>query len=126
MAYATEQQLIDYLAPAPAPPNAAKVLDRASDDIDGLLIGAVYDTDDNRQPTDARVQAALRKATLAQAEYLVETKDLTGAQRQWGTVAVGEVSYTRGTSGTEPGRIADAALQALRVHGLMSRWVVTW
>jgi hypothetical protein len=126
VAYATEQQLIDYLAPDAAPANAAKVLDRASDDIDGLLIGAVYDTDAYGMPTDARVQEALRKATLAQAEYLVATNDLTGAQRQWGTVSVGEVSYTRGTTGMEPGRIADAALQALRVHGFLSRWVVTW
>ncbi|MFF4467966.1 hypothetical protein ACFYZ3_00255 [Streptomyces sp. NPDC001599] len=126
MAYATEQQLIDYLAPDPAPANAAKVLDRASDDIDGLLIGAVYDTDADGMPTDPKVQAALRKATLAQAEYLVETKDLTGAQRQWGTLTVGEVSYARGTSGQEPGRIAPAALQALRVSGALNRWVVTW
>ncbi|MFD5711328.1 hypothetical protein ACFWHW_13175 [Streptomyces pharetrae] len=124
MAYATEQQLIDYLAPDPAPANAAKVLDRASDDIDGLLIGAVYDTDSNGMPTDPKVQAALRKATLAQAEYLVATGDLTGAQRQWGRVQVGGVEYIRGTSGTEPGRIAPAALQALRVAGV-SRYVIT-
>ncbi|AMW13318.1 hypothetical protein A4E84_29780 [Streptomyces qaidamensis] len=126
MAYATEQQLIDYLAPDPTPANAAKVLDRASDDIDGLLIGAVYNTDVNGMPTDPKVQTALRMATLAQAEYLVATGDLTCAQRQGGRVQVGGVEYTRGTSGTEPGRIAPAALQALRVSGALNRWVVTW
>ncbi|MEU8556025.1 hypothetical protein AB0C80_18815 [Streptomyces anthocyanicus] len=126
MAYATEQQLIDYLAPDPAPANAAKVLDRASDDIDGLLIGAVYDTDADGMPTDPKVQAALRKATLAQAEYLVSTGDLTGAQRQWRSVRLGDAEYTRATTGTEPGRIAPSALQALRVAGALNRWVVTW
>ncbi|CAL9457053.1 hypothetical protein SUDANB15_02541 [Streptomyces sp. enrichment culture] len=124
MAYATEQQLIDYLTPDPAPANAAKVLDRASDDIDGLLIGAVYDTDDNGMPTDPKVQKALRKATLAQAEYLVATGDLTGAQRQWSSVRLGDAQYTRGATGQEPGRIAPAALQALRVAGVLTPWVV--
>jgi hypothetical protein len=126
MAYATEQELIDYLSPDPAPPNAAKVLDRASDDIDGLLLNAVYATDENENPTDARVIAALRKATLAQAEYLVATGDLTGAQRQWGRAQVGGVEYTRGTTGKEPGRIAEAALQALVVARLLSPFTRTW
>lgn len=61
MAYATVEQLDSALGYTPT--NAALLLDRASRQIDRLLLCAVYDA------TDGDVQAALQAATIEQAAY---------------------------------------------------------
>jgi hypothetical protein len=120
MAYATTDDLGDYLSPDAPPANAARLLERASDLVDEMLIGAIYDVNDDGDPTDADVAAALTKATCAQAQFMMATGDETGAHTG-GTVKVGDVQITRPAStGRSPGggRYAPAALGALRVAGL--------
>lgn len=61
MAYATAEELEQHLGYEPD--NAARLLDRASRDIDRLLLCARYDTDDED------IVAALKTATLEQVAY---------------------------------------------------------
>lgn len=70
MAYATAEQLETFLGYAPT--GADRLLDRASRDIDRLLLCAVYDAD------DPDVQAALQTATLEQVAYQLELGNVNG------------------------------------------------
>jgi hypothetical protein len=131
VAYATTADFEDYLTPldVAVPSNAAGLLRLASDMVDELLIGAVYDHDDDGDPTDPTDQAALRKATCAQAHYLMTTGDLTGAQASLQSASVGSVSWTRASSaagGVVQARYAPAAVAALRVAGLTPNATRRW
>lgn len=90
--YATPEELEAYTG-QPAPSDAARLLARASEDIDDALRAAVYDTDDTGAPTDATVRQALSDAVCAQVEYQQATgDDGTGASDRWGSVSIGPVS----------------------------------
>ena len=68
----TTYATVEQLAAAPwglAPPDAARLLVRASEVIDQALRTAVYDVDTAGAPTDVAVIAALVGATCAQVEY---------------------------------------------------------
>ncbi|GAB3213317.1 hypothetical protein GCM10027294_43740 [Marinactinospora endophytica] len=123
--YATPEELAARLGLAEPPPRAEYWLRFASLDVDAALFGVVYATTPDQTPADPTVAAALREATLLQAEMLIEVADPTGARLQWDTVRVGDVSYTRG--GGSAGRagprgdgrtVAARALQVLRAAGL--------
>jgi hypothetical protein len=60
-AYATVEELEEYLGYVPD--NATRLLDRASRDIDRLLLCAVYDASDDD------IVAALKAATMEQVAY---------------------------------------------------------
>lgn len=125
MAYATVDDLTDYMAPESPPSDAERVLARASEVVDRILIGAVYDVDEDELPTDPAVLDAIKRATLAQAHYasLVPGTE-TGQAGSLAAVSVGAVSYSfrdsgGGTSSSAGGAISPHAVSVLRVAGLL-------
>lgn len=123
MPYATVDDLTTYLAGDTPPAGAGGLLARASEIVDEILIGAIYDTDTDGNPLDPAVAAALRDATCAQAMYLAATGDQTGALAQFGSASAGAVSFSRMDGTQAPtaytSRFAPAAVGVLRVAGLL-------
>ncbi|WP_242890795.1 hypothetical protein [Actinomadura litoris] len=122
--YATIGDLEAYLVTIPVWPGAERHLQQASEDIDELLIGAVYDVDDNHLPTDSRVTDAIKRATCAQAHYIRESGDETGAKAQITSVNVGSIGYSRNRLISESkartsSKYAGRALTILRTERLL-------
>lgn len=109
-AYATVQDLTEYLGHTPA--NAAQLLVRASRDVDRALLCAVYD------PADPDVVQALREATCEQVAGYLDSGELTGtgAAPTMSGFTIGKLSvqHTPGAGGGQ---------QASRVAGL---WPQAW
>ena len=122
MAYAVAA---DLAAPpwnlTPADPDS--LLERASDDIDRVLIGAIYDVDTNELPTDPVVAEALKRATCAQALFRSVLADPSGGLGQLRSFTIGSISGTRATGPNgQPAassRYSDTAVDILRVAGLV-------
>lgn len=101
----------------------------ASRRLDELLIGAVYDVDEDGAPTDPTVADVFMRACCAQARYLIDLDDPTGVKGQYSSVSVGSVSYTRGQGkggSTTPPRYADDAIGILQVEGVLPVNVITY
>lgn len=112
--YATPEQLTAWSG-KPAPPDADRLLARASEDIDDALTTAVYDTDGMGMPTDPTVVAALSDATVAQVEYqLAAGTDGTGADDRWDSVSLGPVSMSGRRIGAQAPGTVDLAPRAHR------------
>ncbi|MFK0180010.1 hypothetical protein ACIQVR_29015 [Streptomyces xanthochromogenes] len=127
--YATPEQLAAWTG-QPAPDGAERLLARASEDIDSALLTAVYRVDDDGDPIDERLRAALADAACAQVEYqLAAGDDGTGAGGQWDSVSIGGVSLS-GRSGRRAGAsgvdLAPRADRALRRAGLEPGHVFPW
>ncbi|MFE5558658.1 hypothetical protein [Streptomyces sp. NPDC056544] len=127
--YATPEALAAWLG-TPAPPDAERLIARAGEDIDSALLTAIYPVDDDGDPLDSTIAAALSSATCAQVEYwLAAGDDGTGAQGRWDSVSIGPVSLsgraasTAGASGVE---LAPRAARALRRAGLEPGRVIPW
>ena len=124
MAYATISDLEAWLAPEPAPANAHRLLEQASDAIDGALIGASY------QPNDPDVLEVLRKACVRQAHFMMDRDDETGAQSDVQSMTVGQRSITRrapatgSASGSAAPKVGPQAATVLRNSGLLTIWPV--
>ncbi|MFF7335447.1 hypothetical protein [Streptomyces sp. NPDC008150] len=119
MAYATVEQLEEWLTPEPAPANAARLLDEASDAIDGALTGAYYD------PADPDVAAVLTKACVRQVHWMMDRDDETGAQNDLQSMSAGSRSFTRRTVGDGAGaapKVGPQAALVLRNSGLLTMW----
>ncbi|WP_406188382.1 hypothetical protein [[Kitasatospora] papulosa] len=112
--YATPEQLTAWTG-QPAPPDADRLLARASEDVDDALLSAVYDTDALGVPTDPEIVAALANATCAQVEYQQATgDDGTGAAGRWDAVSIGPVSLSGRQSGPQSAGDVDLAPRAHR------------
>lgn len=127
--YATPEQLAAWTG-HPAPPDAERLLARAGEDIDSALLTAVYPVDDDGDPTDPAIAAALSAATCAQVEWQLATgDDGTGASGTWDSVSIGPVSLS-GRSGRSAGssgvELAPRADRALRRAGLSPGRIRTW
>lgn len=127
--YATPEALAVWLG-VPAPPEAERLLARAGEDIDSALLTAIYCVDDDGDPTDPQIAAALGSATCAQVEHwLAAGDDGTGAAGKWDSVSIGPVSLSgraasaSGASGVE---LAPRAARALRRAGLTPGRVMAW
>ena len=120
MAYATISDLEAWLAPEPAPANAHRLLEEASDAIDGALTGAHY------HPNDPDVLEVLRKACVRQVHWMMDRDDETGAQSDVQSMTVGQRSITRRASGNDSGstapKVGPQAAQVLRNSGLLTMW----
>lgn len=113
-----------------------RVLTVASNRIDEVLIGAVYDVDDNDLPTDATILAALKNATCEQALFMDEEGDTSGTgNASTGTLqsaSIGSASYSMDATAAAEKRqntpsgapIAPGALSILRVEGLLPVWPI--
>ncbi|MGW8767683.1 hypothetical protein ACWGN5_34940 [Streptomyces sp. NPDC055815] len=127
--YTTPEQLAAWLG-APAPADAERLIARAGEDIDSALLTAIYPVDDDGDPTDSEIVAALGSATCAQVEFwLAAGDDGIGAQSRWDSVSIGPVSLsgraasTAGASGVE---LAPRAARALLRAGLTPGEVQQW
>lgn len=121
--YATTAQLAEHLQAAP-PPGAARLLRRATVEIDHMLRTAIYDVDDAGLPTDTAVAKALADAVCEQVEWWGELGDASGsgavaalAGSQIGTVKLGSGASAGGASLA----IAPGAHRALRLAGLLNQ-----
>ncbi|MFF2922730.1 hypothetical protein ACFVTP_10055 [Streptomyces celluloflavus] len=127
--YATPEQLAAWTGQT-APDDAERLLARASEDIDSALLTAVYAVDEDGDPTDPKIAAALGDATCAQVEYWLATgDDGTGAAGHWDAVSIGPVSLS-GRSSAPPAasgvELAPRAARALRRVGLVPGVVWPW
>jgi hypothetical protein len=127
--YATPEQLAVWTG-QPAPSDAERLLARASEDIDSALLTAVYPVDDDGDPTEPAIAAALADATCAQVEYqLAAGDDGTGAAGQWDSVSIGPVSLSGRTGRRTQSRgveLAPRADRALRRASLEPGVVFPW
>lgn len=127
--YATTADYALHLRAAP-PTGARRALAEASRDVDDMLLTAVYVVDDDGLPTDPVQAAALRDATVIQADYRRGLGDQFG--RDAGRLVagqIGSVSITRsGTPGGQgaPPRHAPKAWQALQQAGLVGYGPMAW
>ena len=129
--YATPAELADFTG-EDAPANASALLRRASLLIDGLIITARDDTDDEGYPTDLEVTEALRDATCAQASWFDETGDVSGAAGRFNSLSLGSFSGSGGGTGSgantsaAESRLAPEAVQILQTAGLLNQPPLPW
>lgn len=125
--YATLSDLANHLGEEP-PTNAGTLLKRATRRIDSVLIGSVYDVDDDGDPTDADVIAALRDAVCEQVGWWIENGNTSGTSggQEYTSVSVGNVSLSTGgrggqTSGSAQGArsVSPEAIEILRLAELL-------
>lgn len=113
-AYATAADLSasDFLSSGlTVPADAARLLSRASREIDKALVACVYDVDDaTGHPTDADLITALRDATCAQACWWIETGDEAGVASNLDSLGAGSGPYINGRLS----RLAPDAVEVLR------------
>lgn len=131
--YADRAALVDY-APAdvtvPAEPEATRMLTRASEEVDTVLLSAVYDTDDNGMPTDPDVIEALKNATCMQVVWWLQNPGTeSGQAMQYQDISIGSVRLSRGagSNGSDPlPRVCPHLGGPLKADGLTPGTITTW
>lgn len=97
--YATTTDLANFLRSAP-PTGARKLLDDASRKMVGVLLTAVYATDEDGYPSDPKQKKAIADATCAIVEWWGETGDVLGTDGNWTSASAGNVSVSREAGST--------------------------
>lgn len=116
--YATSDDYAAFTG-QPAPEGTDAALARASERIDELLIGAVYDVDEQEMPTDPVKREAITRATCAQAAWSLALGDPYGVAAAFKDISIGSVRLGgRNTEGGSPRHAPDAA-RILHVAGLL-------
>ena len=114
-AYATTEELAAYLG-APAPDDAARLLERASEAVDELVCARFRLDPGTGLVLDARIAAALSGATCAVAEQWLEVGEANDVDGLAGS------SVTVGGAGGYTGRrapaVAPRAVRILKSAGL--------
>lgn len=114
VAYATVSDLESFIG-GEAPDGVARLLERASEVIDGV-VRAPFDVDTTTDlPTDSTVAAALRDATCAQIEFWAEVgeeHDIDGSAGK--SMSIGQLNISE-----LPPVLAPRARRALSNAGLM-------
>ena len=104
-------------------------LQRASEDIDNALIGAVYAVNANGMPTDAMTIDAFMRACCAQCQFLLAENDDAGIKRQYSSTSMGGVTQSRAAAMTAMvlPPLAPRAAQILHVAGVLgSAALINW
>ncbi len=130
MQFATENDLRTHLGLGvddPLPEDGEQALAVADEIIHFRVRFAVYDI------TNAVTLTALKRATLAQASYLLESGDLSGFAAAWSNMALGSLSLgtatnTPGASGEDPltSMSSTVALLILANAGLKTQVGSAW
>jgi hypothetical protein len=128
--YATVGEFMAHLDPDSVPANAARLLKNASRRLDGVLIGARYDTDTDGMPTDPKIVDLFREAVCLQAQYIADLGDETGANANVNSQRVGGVATTRALSlvGGGTPRVSPEMIELLRtsplaqIHPFVGGW----
>ncbi|SDD86609.1 hypothetical protein [Actinokineospora iranica] len=117
--YATTADLVAYAGEAAVNDDSPRLLARASERVDSLLVAAVYDVDAQGNPVDEKVRNALRRATCAVVEWWGETGDPVGAGAQFSEAALGTLRLKR--ADTAPSSdVGPRAVLILATAGLLS------
>jgi hypothetical protein len=117
--YASTVDLADYAGPGVVGEDSPRLLARASELVDSLLVTAVYDTGPDGIPLDEQVRDVLRRATCALVEWWDETGDPTGASGRFVESQIGTVRLKRAENNTAP-EIAPATVRILTAAGLLA------
>lgn len=128
----TSEQLAGYLyddeaATGRLPVDAARLLARASELVADTTLTAVYDVDDDDNPTDDKVIGGMRDAVCAQVEFWVagdEEDDVLGPLQGMST-GTGQQQYGAGENRATPMYLAPRAARHLRLAGLLGGAVGT-
>jgi len=116
MAYATPQDLAEYLAvdPTQLPADVERLLERASEAVDYLTLGRV-------DPSNPEHLEAARKATCAQVEAWMQTDEVGDKQGPVKSFTIGRFSMDFGEAGVPT--VAPRARRYLLLAGLLYRGV---
>jgi hypothetical protein len=118
--YATLEDYQDQTGDTYTPaPRVAYLLRRASSSIDRAMIGAVYPVDGNSMPTDATDIDTFNRATVAQALFMRDLSDDTGAAARNDSTSLGGVSVHR-AAGTAALALPPLGPEALEILHLAS------
>ncbi|MEU4444894.1 hypothetical protein AB0K14_03225 [Actinosynnema sp. NPDC050801] len=117
--YATTAELAAYGGEHLVDDDSPRLLARASELVDSLLVTAVYDVDAQGYPLDEQTRDALRRATCAVVEWWHETGDPTGAGGQFTEAALGTLRLKRAETSSAPD-IAPTAVRVLATAGLLA------
>lgn len=121
--YATEGEFTDWLNPEPVPTGAARLLRDASEDIDEMLLTAIYQVDEDGMPVVPATVEALRDATCAQALHRFMYGDDVEIATSGESVSLGPLSFggtsKSGTGLTGVPQQSPRALRILRNAGLI-------
>lgn len=127
MAYATVEQYRDFTKDQTTVDDyVTAALEEASELIDELAAGALYDTGEDGLPTDADVIDLFMRAACAQAQYLIVLDDPTGAKATYTSVSVGSVSYSRAGTVNRGLRYAPRAITLLRNADVLPTFTIRW
>src|SRR6476469_10025609 len=118
--YASPADLADYAGSDVVGEDSPRLLARASELVDSLLVTAIYDTASDGLPVDEQLRDALKRATCALVQWWDETGDPTGAGGQYVESQIGTVRLKRSDIVMAP-EIAPAAVRILATAGLLGR-----
>lgn len=116
--YATTADLGEYAGAEVVDDDSPRLLARASEQVDSLLVAAVYDVDAQGYPTDTQVRDAVRRASCALVEWWHETGDPTGAGGQYVESQIGTVRLKRADGASA--EVAPAVVRILGTAGLLA------
>lgn len=123
MSYATLGQLAGYLevAEGTLPPDASRLLKRASELVQDSTVTAVYAADDEGNPTDTRSISAFQNATCAQVEFWLAGDEDDDVQGPLQGMSVGsqQQQFGAGENRATPMYLAPRAARFLRLGGLL-------
>lgn len=109
------------------PTEAFSLLARATPLLEELTKTAVYATDTDGYPTNARIAAAFKHAACAQALWFSETGDTSGTSARFNSLSLGSFSVSGGGTGAATNTSADQSryspetIQILSNAGLTGR-----
>ncbi len=116
--YATAQDYVEYAGNA-GPADIERRLARASERIDELLVTALYETDDQELPVDPVLRDAVKRATCAQAAWVLAVGDEFGTASAFKDVTMGTVRLTRADGEGAAPRYAQDAVSILLQAGFV-------
>jgi hypothetical protein len=104
-------------------------LQLATEDMDVALVAAVYRTDADGMPLDPQLVNVLRRATAAQAQYVIAVNDDAGVKQEYASTSVAGISATRAAAmqarALRP--LCPQAAGILRVAGVLpSAALINW
>jgi hypothetical protein len=128
--YATPAQYMAWSGDTATPLSMVQVnLQRASEDLDRALMGAVYAVNASGQPTDAMVIDVFMRACCAQCQYLIADNDPAGMKRIYSQTSVAGVQASRAKDQQALAMppLAPRALQILHTNGVLpSAVLIAW
>ena len=127
MPYATLAQLAGFMfddesKTGSLPPDAGRLLKRASELVQDSTLAAVYDVDGDGNPTGTAAIGAFQNATCAQVEFWITGDEEDDIQGPLQGVALGgqQQQFGAGENRATPMYLAPRAARYLRLAGLLS------